>query len=139
MLLKIQIFRGFDKKQSYGAILNLLQVFQKKAHHQILGIVETALFPDTAKSYSQVRLEKLFWQPCEILTAMPPAIGCTHSGNLGFSQMRRARLPSLIGFFNQDWQEQKGFVLLHFNSYLYYSKPALRMALTTRSLSTWFL
>jgi len=31
------------------------------------GIVQTALFPDTVKSYSKVKREGLIWQPYEIL------------------------------------------------------------------------
>jgi hypothetical protein len=36
-----------------GNNLNIYQVGDEKAHHNILGIVQTALFPNTVKSYFQ--------------------------------------------------------------------------------------
>ena len=36
-----------------GNTLNISQVGDEKADHNILAIVQTAFFPDTVKSYSQ--------------------------------------------------------------------------------------
>ena len=40
-------------KRASDNILNVSQVGNEKAHHKIWAIVQTALFPDTVKSYSQ--------------------------------------------------------------------------------------
>jgi hypothetical protein len=40
-----------------GTILNISQVGDEKADHNILAIVQTALFPDAVKSYSEVNVK----------------------------------------------------------------------------------
>ena len=43
--------------QFFGDILNISQVGDEKADHNILAIVQTALFPDAVKSYSEVNVK----------------------------------------------------------------------------------
>jgi len=43
----------------FGDILNVSQVGDEKADHNIWYIVQTALFPDTVKSYSQEKESRI--------------------------------------------------------------------------------